>query len=163
MTIESVPQHIHTDFVSILEELSSVYFSIPRYVLKDCDLKYEVHGFSDASESAYGACIYIRTIHNNGTASSRLLCAKSRVAPLKATSLPRLELCAAVMLAQLQAKVNQKIRLRFENVYLYLTQQSTIVLAWIQATSKRWKTFVANRIGDIHQLTSAKNWYHVST
>jgi len=60
--------------------------------------KIELHGFSDASEVAYGACIYLQSINVQGNITTRLLCSKSGVAPLKILSLPRLELCAAMLL-----------------------------------------------------------------
>ncbi|KAI4473134.1 hypothetical protein M0804_015469 [Polistes exclamans] len=59
----------------------------------------ELHGFCYASKRAYGACIYIKTTGLKPIV--RLICAKSRVAPLKTQSLPRLELCGAVTLARL--------------------------------------------------------------
>lgn len=70
----------------------------------------QIQGFSDASEKAYGAAIYIRT-KINGTYRSNLLCAKSRVAPVKVITLPRLELCAAVLLAQLLKTVKESIKI----------------------------------------------------
>lgn len=60
------------------------------------------HGFSDASTHAYGACIYPRTLDQNGVWSSNLLCSKSRVAPIKnKVTIPRLELCGALLLEKL--------------------------------------------------------------
>ncbi|XP_008189612.1 uncharacterized protein LOC103311696 [Acyrthosiphon pisum] len=67
--------------------------------------QFEVHGFCDASIEAYGACIYIRSSDHQGIWQSRLLCSKTRVAPLKSTTIPRLELSGALLLAQLAAKV----------------------------------------------------------
>jgi hypothetical protein len=61
----------------------------------------EIYGFSDAREVAYGACIYLRSIDVQGKITTRLLCSKSRVAPLKKLPLPRLELCAAMLLANM--------------------------------------------------------------
>ena len=72
---------------------------IGRLVISKEKLRTELHGFPDASELAYGARIYIRSIDIQGNITTRLLCPKSRIAPLKRQSLPRLELCAAMLLA----------------------------------------------------------------
>ncbi|XP_026475491.1 uncharacterized protein LOC113380476 [Ctenocephalides felis] len=75
--------------------------SIPRNIFKSIPVTIQCHGFSDASLYAYGACIYLRATYADGTLSSRLLCSKSKVAPLKNVTLPRLELSAALLLAKL--------------------------------------------------------------
>lgn len=121
----------------------------------------ELHGFSDASERAYGACIYVRTVSNNGEASCNLMCSKSRVAPLKPTTIPRLELCAALLLAQLMNKVTRAIEINVKCAYYWT--DSTITLVWINSTAKQFKTFVANRVGEIQDRTDASNWRHVKT
>lgn len=67
----------------------------------------EIHGFSDASEHTYGACVYVITRTDSGKYITHLACAKSRVAPLKKISLPRLELFDAVILAKLMDKLKK--------------------------------------------------------
>ncbi|XP_018393377.1 PREDICTED: uncharacterized protein LOC108772354 [Cyphomyrmex costatus] len=77
---------------------------VPRCVKFTADPRLvQVHGFCDASQRAYGACIYLRTETTNSY-RVELLCSRSRVAPLKAISLPRLELSAALLLSQLLEK-----------------------------------------------------------
>ena len=71
-----------------------------RAIIEDYEYL-QIHCFSDASEKVYGACIYLRSIDERGETWSRLLCSKSLVAPLKSLSLPRLELCAALLSAKL--------------------------------------------------------------
>ena len=61
----------------------------------------ELHGFSDASFQGYGACIYVQTIHKSGEISVKLVPAKSRVTPLKETSIPKLELLGKLVLCKL--------------------------------------------------------------
>ncbi|KMQ92413.1 pao retrotransposon peptidase superfamily [Lasius niger] len=63
----------------------------------------EIHGFTDASERAYAAVMYLRVIESTGSPSVSLVVARAKVALLKQVSLPRLELCAAVLLAKLTA------------------------------------------------------------
>ncbi|KAK9680874.1 Pao retrotransposon peptidase [Popillia japonica] len=66
---------------------------------------FELQEFCDASQQAYGACIFLKAINKGTKISSNLICSKSKVAPLNATSLPRLELCGALIPAQLMNKI----------------------------------------------------------
>ncbi|XP_047027916.1 uncharacterized protein LOC124635998 [Helicoverpa zea] len=74
---------------------------IPRKVICDSPKFIELHSFCDASQVAYGACIYMRSLNKDNEVTVRLLCSKSKVAPVKPTTIPRLELCAAVLAANL--------------------------------------------------------------
>ncbi|XP_055632398.1 uncharacterized protein LOC129772894 [Toxorhynchites rutilus septentrionalis] len=147
-----------------LNALSSI--SIPRWAaLSNAPVIVELHGFCDASERAYGSCLYIRTASQDGSISVRLLTAKSRVAPLgdskkqKKVSLPRLELSAALLLSHLYHKVNSAIGL---NTRAFFWSDSTITLHWINSVPSRWKTFVANRVSEVQHLTTNGVWAHVS-
>ena len=68
--------------------------------MKDCQT-IELHGFSDSSEKAYGIAIYLKSMNSKGNCEVHLLVAKSRVAPLKTQTIPRLEILAAHLLAQM--------------------------------------------------------------
>lgn len=96
---------------------------------------------------------YLRATTSQRQNSIRLLCSRSRVAPLKPVSLPRLELCGALLLTQLMDKVLKALRFEPESVYYWT--DSTIVLHWIKAADKKWNIFVSNRIGEIHKLSQA--------
>lgn len=86
---KSVSQDIYTQFGDYLADFGSLrHIAIPRYALGN-DSTMELHAFCDASEKAYGACVYLRVVDVSGVVV-RLLCAKSRIAPLKTISLPRL-------------------------------------------------------------------------
>ncbi|XP_076235101.1 uncharacterized protein LOC143179673 [Calliopsis andreniformis] len=159
---ETLPQDLHTQWTIFRSELIIISsFSIPRRVVCDNVQQVELHGFSDASERAYGACVYLRTLDTSGIWTVRLLCAKSRVAPLKSISLPRLELCAALLLAQLISKVKDSIQLNIDQMYFW--SDSTIVIAWLRGQPMRWKTFVANRISEIQDLIDIDIWKHISS
>ncbi|XP_075157157.1 uncharacterized protein LOC142230391 [Haematobia irritans] len=135
---------------------------IPRHVFDGQTAQHiQMHVFVDASEKAYGAAIYIRSKLPNKTIIARLLCAKSRVAPLQKVSLPRLELCAALLGAELANKT--KNELRYEDKQLFFWSDSEIVLHWINSASSSLKTFVANRISKIQDLTINSPWRHVDS
>ncbi|XP_075210186.1 uncharacterized protein LOC142317511 [Lycorma delicatula] len=121
----------------------------------------QLHGFSDASKDGYGACIYLRSVNTFGNISVKLLCSKSRLAPVKQISIPRLELCGALLMGRLLKFVNPALCLTINKIYLWT--DSTVVLSWISALPTKWKTFVANRVSEIKDLTEGCVWGHVST
>ncbi|XP_072400345.1 uncharacterized protein [Diabrotica undecimpunctata] len=92
-------------FLSSLTNLSS--FSIPRCIIEEKDVvQVELHGFCDASTQAYGCCMYLRAEYSDSSVSSTLIAAKSRVAPVrKPLTIPKLELCAMVLLTSLYTKL----------------------------------------------------------
>ena len=159
---DPLPMHLKTDwleFVDNIKEINSV--TIPRQVFLAKASAYRLHGFSDASESAYGACVYVESIMLNKNIACNLLTAKTRIAPIRCVTLPRLELCAATLLAQLVDRVIRIMDINFESVLLW--SDSKITLAWIKSCPSRWKTFVANRVAEIHRLTDPKNWFYVNS
>lgn len=157
-----LPTTLQSDWHDIhhyLPEINDI--TIPRLIVGiDTLTDIQLHGFSDASQVAYGACIYLRCINISGSTSIKLICSKSKIAPLKQISIPRLELCAAMLLAKLSKKVKNILHMNIHNIHLWT--DSTVVLAWIRSPSNRWKTFVANRVAEIHEHSQLTDWKHVS-
>ncbi|XP_057671208.1 uncharacterized protein LOC130902936 [Diorhabda carinulata] len=120
-----------------------------------------MHGFSDASEDAFGSCIYLRSIDANGEVFTSLLCAKSKAAPLKTVTLPRLELMAAVTLVRLSNEVKRSLRIKIDQCVYW--SDSTVVLGWLKYPPNQLKPFVANRVAEIQDLSAADSWRHVPT
>lgn len=143
-----------------LHHINSVH--IPRHVLIKNAISIELHGFSDASEKTYGACIYFKPADSFNNIMINLLISKSKVAPLRAVTLLRLELCGALLLANLtKAVVSSMPQLVINKKYFY--SDSKIVLSWIASTPNRWKTFVANWVASIQEVTKSNEWYYVKS
>lgn len=132
---------------------------IPRWVQYSPEDAIEVHGFCDASSLAYGCAVYVRITKPTGITDSRLVIAKTRVAPLTQTTIPRLELCAASLLSE----VIPQVKNIFPLARTVLWTDSMIVLYWILDTSKPPRAYVANRIKKIRQSAGNYEWRHVPT
>lgn len=159
---ECVPKDVFLAWKEFESELVILnMISLPRQVITPNYHIIQLHGFCDASIQAYGACIYVRTVCPNGNTAVNLLTAKTRVAPLKVISLPRLELCSAVLLARLIHKATTALKIQFNDIFLW--SDSTISLAWISSEPSAFHTFVANRISEIQQLTKRMHWNHVKS
>lgn len=143
-----------------LNQLKNI--SIPRWISYSPNEPMELHGFCDASNVGYAVAVYVK---NNLTKTSYLLTGKARVCPIKETSncdnvtTPRLELCGALMLAQIIRQILTTIDIDFKRIRLW--SDSRIVLDWIHANPKRYKVFIASRITKINKLAEKSWWSHV--
>ncbi|XP_055711552.1 uncharacterized protein LOC129806804 [Phlebotomus papatasi] len=148
-----------TEYQQSIRDISQI--SIPRCITPhSATHTTQLIAFSDASIKGYAACIYIRTVTPDGEESCRLLCAKSRVAPIKQVTIPRLELCGAVLAVKLIRVVQQSLTCKIDSIHAYT--DSMIVLHWLAAENPRkWKTFVANRVSDIQGTLSREHWDYV--
>lgn len=127
-----------------------------------------LHGFCDASIKAYAAVVYICTKNTHGHFTSALVTAKTRVAPSRVdkdgnptTTIPRLELCAAELLADVIGHVRCALDLAHTPCTLW--SDSTIVLSWLRKSTATLKPYAANRIGYIQRTTDVADWRHVRT
>ncbi|XP_045535769.1 uncharacterized protein LOC123721327 [Papilio machaon] len=137
-------------------------FRIPRWLQrKNNDQNVELHGFSDASSVAYAAVVYMRVIDSEGQINCNLVTAKTKVAPIKQVSIPRLELCGAVLVTKLLLEVARVLNVQKSDLHAWT--DSTVVLAWLSDHPSRWKTFVANRTSEILTALDSTQWHYVDT
>lgn len=132
---------------------------IPRWNQHSNGLKVQWHIFCDASQLAYGACIYLRVTKPDDQISSMLVSSKVRVAPIKSRTIPCLELLGAVTAVELWKYVSSACDLADAPAFFWT--DSMIVLHWLRREPRTLKQFVANRISLIAQSASSAQWHHV--
>lgn len=142
-----------------LQNLSKV--KVQRHVLPaNTDIaQCELHHFSDASVTGYGECSYLRTVTSKGDVHCALVLGKARVAPTKVTTVPRLELTAAVVAARTSAMLRNELEI--SDLEEHFWTDSKVVLGYVNNDAKRFHVFVANRIQRIRSLTDPRQWHHV--
>lgn len=118
----------------------------------------ELHAFADASEKAFGVVIYARMLIH-GDYHVCLFIAKSKVAPLKPTSIPRMELKAALLLSEVVKKIKDSFIHLEVNVTAW--SDSTTVLQWLQSHPRKWQKYVAQRTAQILEVLPPHHWRYV--
>ena len=112
------------------------------------ELVYELEAFGDASSSAYTAMVYL-VIKSRFSSQVQLIASKTRVAPLRKQTIPRLELLAALILVQLTARIKTTVEQCLLISRVRCWTDLTNVLYWIKGKDKEWKQFVNHRVADI--------------
>ena len=137
---------------------------IPRCVKPsdfDFDAVIELHHFADASLQAYGACSFVRCINKDGKIHTQLLISKSKLAPIHQSTIPRLELQAAVIAAKLDSMLRGELDICIDGSYFWTDSQ--IALSYIKNKTRRFHVFVENRVSVIRKITDVNNWNHVGS
>ena len=122
---------------------------------------YTLHHFSDACESGYGQSSYIRLVNDHGKVHCALLIGKSRVAPLKFISIPRLELTAATLSIKVSKMIKEELDMKIDDEIFWTDSQ--VVLGYINSDARRFKIFVANRVQQIRDGSRTDQWNYVET
>lgn len=154
---DPIPDQIAQEWIRLKDSI--IYFEnicIPRnlHILSD----FEIHCFCDASSLAYAAVIYCVSRQNG---SNNIIAAKTKVAPIKVLSMPRMELCAATLLCRLYNSVKSSLNIQTTNVYAWTDSQ--IVLHWLSSPPRTWKIFVSHRSEEILSTIPRKFWNYVNT
>ncbi|KAK3729904.1 hypothetical protein QZH41_006241 [Actinostola sp. cb2023] len=142
-----------------IESLKSV--QIPRCVRpSDVSGPSELHVFADASGAAFGAVAYLLWPTSQGP-EVRLVSAKAKVAPLRQSTIPRLELMAALIASRLAQTIYTEFKIKPATVTLW--SDSTIVLHWLWSETATLKPFVGVRVAEIQSTWAPSCWKHVPT
>ena len=149
------------DWFDGIEELEKI--EVPRCLHslgQEAELeKQKLHVFSDASEQAYAAAVYVVTESATGERSSTLALARARVAPTKKRlTVPRLELIAAVMGLRLAKKACKALGISLREVHFWC--DALDVLCWLRNEVRRFQSCVANRVAEIREHTEPSQWQH---
>ena len=118
----------------------------------------ELHAFGDASEVAYASAAYLRVVREDGKASISLVMSKTRVAPVRKITFPRLELMSAVITAILSTYVKGAIDCPISRIVCSTDNSST--LHSIKGAASQWRPFAANRVIEMQSLLDPIVWRH---
>lgn len=162
---EPLPEELRTQWELWLQDLQN----LSNVKIKRCYIperftdvkKYELHHFSDASVIGYGECSYLRAVSASGEVHCSLVMGKARVAPSKVTTIPRLELSAAVVAARTSVMLRKELEI--DGLQEYFWTDSKVVLGYLNNDAKRFHVFVANRIQRIKSTTDPDQWQHVKS
>lgn len=138
---KAVPESVRDAWSQWRSELSMLTEKlIPRcYFPKEAKIiSTQLHGFSDVSELAYAGVVYLRMCDSEGHIHVSLVTSKTKVAPIKCLTIPRLELCGANLLAQLLHHVREALHVHSQDVHAWT--DSTIVINWVDGNPRRLKT-----------------------
>ena len=162
---EPLPEELRTwweSWLQDLQNLSNVKIKRSYIPANVSDVKqYELHHFSDASVTGYGECSYLRAVNASGEVHCSLVMGKARVAPTKVTTIPRLELSAAVVAARTSVMLRHELEI--DGLQEYFWTDSKVVLGYINNDAKRFHVFVANRIQRIKSTTEPEQWQYVKS
>ena len=119
----------------------------------------ELHSFSDGSIKAFATAVYLR-LESEDNVSTTLVASKTRVAPLKQQSLPRLKLLGALISSRLASAVERAVSSCIIINSVYSWTDSITALFWIKFVDKEIKQFVENQVAAIRKKTDTSSWNH---
>jgi hypothetical protein len=142
-----------TSKIPLIEQLS-----IPRSFTRESIREIELHAFGDASELGFGAVLYLRYPKGDSFVV-KFIASKTRVAPIKPLSIPRLELQGALIAFRLASTFAQVLEFHVNRITYW--SDSTTVLQWLKSRKCRLQSFVSNRVGEILEKSDPSQWRHV--
>ncbi|XP_011883842.1 PREDICTED: uncharacterized protein LOC105570992 [Vollenhovia emeryi] len=157
---DPLPLDVATKWKKFVEQLHDLpHLEFPRWLGTRKDHVMEIHGFCDASQRAMCAAVYIRVISNCGEITTNIVYSKTKVAPLKRLTIPRLELSGAVILVKLVTRILLVWKLESPSIYLWT--DSALTYTWINNHPSRWKDYIHNRVCFIQESLPHAIWRFV--
>ncbi|XP_018396685.1 PREDICTED: uncharacterized protein LOC108774934, partial [Cyphomyrmex costatus] len=157
---DPLPCHFTSRWHNFIKNLQDTpQITIPRWIGFSGENRIEVHGFSDASKKAMAAVVYVRITTPEGSISVNFVASKTKVAPLKRLTIPRLELCGAVLLTKLVFHLLTVLDLKNQPIVMWT--DSLITYTWLNNHPSRWKEFVYNRVSFIQESLPQAEWKFV--
>ncbi|XP_063827477.1 uncharacterized protein LOC135076893 [Ostrinia nubilalis] len=160
---DELPLELREEWIAYRQELIHLQsIEIPRWLKTTTKNRKQIqlHGFADASTQAYAAVTYLRVVEDDEV-HVMMIASRTKVAPLKQISVPKLELCAAALLAELIEDLMEILKIDKDQIFVWT--DSMVVLAWLQSQPSRWRTFVANRVADVIRILDNSQWRHVQS
>ncbi|XP_058839589.1 uncharacterized protein LOC131695077 [Topomyia yanbarensis] len=148
-------------WLRVLPEVEQV--QIPRCFRSNFTNGYEdvqLHTFVDASENAMAAACYTRFVQN-GVVRCSLVAAKTRVAPLRYHTIPRLECESAVIGVRLARSVVDSLSFPVDKLFYHTDSRD--VICWLGSDHRRYSSFIASRVSEILEATEVHQWRWVPT
>ena len=163
---DPLPEEHHSLWNDWIEALRSYdgKIVIPRslYPLQFAPISNQtLHVFCDASEDGIGCVAYLRSVNSINEVHVAFVVGSSKVAPRGTSSIPRLELCAALEASIVAYKISADIGIEQDNIHFY--SDSRVVLGYLSNTNKRFSRYVTRRISIILKSSSASQWHYVPT
>ena len=161
---ELMPEPLRSQYEKWLKHLHKLEgLAIPRRLTPwDEPVSFQLHAFSDASDSGYGVSVYARSTPDNYVFACRFVFGKSRVMPQKKTySTPRGELTAALTAVRLTKMVSESLEITISGIYFWC--DSMTVIRYIKSTGLRFKKWVASRLEEIQSFSTPDQWRYIPT
>ena len=161
---DDLPDEIVTKFNEWSKELPTLSeIQIPRSYFEERVETLELHMFGDSSQDVFSAVAFLRgkvATATGYTTELAFVFGKARVAPMKALTIPKLELQASLLAARLRNEIENALTVRVDNTFMWT--DSTTVLQWLHSLEKQ-PVFVTNRVAEILELTTVDEWNYVKS
>ena len=161
---DDLPDEIVTKFIEWSEELTMLgEIEIPRSYFEGRVESMELHMFGDSSQDVFSAVAFLRgkvTAANRTSTELAFVFGKARVAPMKALTIPKLELQASLLAARLRKEIQNALTLKIDKIFMWT--DSTTVLHWLNSLEKQ-PVFVTNRVAEILELSTVDEWNYVKS